>query len=291
MQDNCWITLVLADYCLRHHQQLTVPIDVWSSTQYLINSRMFRLHWVSVLKCLHFVFFICWAMKINMVLCNASSSRCSPSFDMLLMYYYCQIWTSQTIKYWHQPTIPILIHHKMWWLRFLNAGLTFVFILKPCIFKVLSRPHRSPPIMYVIFAEHWKWNDNVLRKCLSALYIQLIVSVLFVMCIQVQLNLLLFLHQLAEESRVKAFEEKSATIKVRHVKAVAKVFSLHIVYTKVSVHLEKRQTSGQKTCLWIIVGHASCFLIRKQCIVNVPFILCFWCLSVHFLADEKSLVA
>uniref|UniRef100_A0A8C2AXQ7 Centromere protein W n=1 Tax=Cyprinus carpio TaxID=7962 RepID=A0A8C2AXQ7_CYPCA len=37
-----------------------------------------------------------------------------------------------------------------------------------------------------------------------------------------QLNLLVVLHRLAEESRVKAFEEKSATIKVHHVRAVAK---------------------------------------------------------------------
>ncbi|XP_051577728.1 centromere protein W-like [Myxocyprinus asiaticus] len=37
-----------------------------------------------------------------------------------------------------------------------------------------------------------------------------------------QLNLLVFLHRLAEESRVKAFEEKTATIKVHHVSAVAK---------------------------------------------------------------------
>lgn len=43
---------------------------------------------------------------------------------------------------------------------------------------------------------------------------------------QVQLNLLLVLHRLAEESRIKAFEEKMATIKVHHVKAVAKVSSL-----------------------------------------------------------------
>ncbi|KAI4904030.1 hypothetical protein NFI96_010228 [Prochilodus magdalenae] len=43
----------------------------------------------------------------------------------------------------------------------------------------------------------------------------------------VQLNLLLVLHRLAEESRVKAFEEKTATIKAHHVKAVAK--SLHIL--------------------------------------------------------------
>ncbi|KAL7887197.1 hypothetical protein AOLI_G00049180 [Acnodon oligacanthus] len=40
--------------------------------------------------------------------------------------------------------------------------------------------------------------------------------------LMVQLNLLLVLHRLAEESRVKAFEEKTATIKVHHVKAVAK---------------------------------------------------------------------
>ncbi|XP_072534941.1 centromere protein W [Salminus brasiliensis] len=40
--------------------------------------------------------------------------------------------------------------------------------------------------------------------------------------LMVQLNLLLVLHRLAEESRVKAFEEKTATIKVHHVRAVAK---------------------------------------------------------------------
>lgn len=37
-----------------------------------------------------------------------------------------------------------------------------------------------------------------------------------------QLNLVVVLHRLAEESRVKAFEEKSATIKDHHVRAVAK---------------------------------------------------------------------
>ncbi|KAI7806296.1 centromere protein W [Triplophysa rosa] len=37
-----------------------------------------------------------------------------------------------------------------------------------------------------------------------------------------QLNLLVVLHHLAEESRVKAFEEKSATVKVHHVTAAAK---------------------------------------------------------------------
>ncbi|TRY97527.1 hypothetical protein DNTS_000330 [Danionella cerebrum] len=37
-----------------------------------------------------------------------------------------------------------------------------------------------------------------------------------------QLNLLVVLHRLAEESRVKAFEEKSVTIKAHHVRAVAK---------------------------------------------------------------------
>ncbi|XP_076827774.1 centromere protein W [Brachyhypopomus gauderio] len=40
--------------------------------------------------------------------------------------------------------------------------------------------------------------------------------------IMIQLNLLLVLHRLAEESRIKAFEEKSATIKVQHLKAVSK---------------------------------------------------------------------
>uniref|UniRef100_A0A6Q2ZNT2 Centromere protein W n=1 Tax=Esox lucius TaxID=8010 RepID=A0A6Q2ZNT2_ESOLU len=38
----------------------------------------------------------------------------------------------------------------------------------------------------------------------------------------VELNVLLFLHSLAEEARTKAFEEKSATIKACHVKAVCK---------------------------------------------------------------------
>eukprot|EP00063_Salmo_salar_P086071 XP_014060906.1 PREDICTED: centromere protein W-like isoform X1 [Salmo salar] len=37
-----------------------------------------------------------------------------------------------------------------------------------------------------------------------------------------ELNVLLFLHSLAEEARTKAFEEKSATIKAHHVKAVSK---------------------------------------------------------------------
>ncbi|RXN06958.1 centromere W-like isoform X1 [Labeo rohita] len=41
-----------------------------------------------------------------------------------------------------------------------------------------------------------------------------------------QLNLLVVLHRLAEESRVKAFEEKSGTIKVHHVRAVAKGLGL-----------------------------------------------------------------
>lgn len=49
---------------------------------------------------------------------------------------------------------------------------------------------------------------------------------MFVLCNQVQLNLLLVLRRLAEESRIKAFEEKTATIKVHHVKAVAKVSRL-----------------------------------------------------------------
>ncbi|XP_066540101.1 centromere protein W [Hoplias malabaricus] len=40
--------------------------------------------------------------------------------------------------------------------------------------------------------------------------------------LMVQLNLLLVLHRLAEESRVKAFEEKKDKIQVHHVKAVAK---------------------------------------------------------------------
>ncbi|TSQ69484.1 Centromere protein W [Bagarius yarrelli] len=43
--------------------------------------------------------------------------------------------------------------------------------------------------------------------------------------LMVQLNLLLVLHRLAEESRIKAFEEKTATIKGHHIKAVAKVSS------------------------------------------------------------------
>ncbi|XP_028834616.1 centromere protein W [Denticeps clupeoides] len=40
--------------------------------------------------------------------------------------------------------------------------------------------------------------------------------------LMVQLNLLLVLHRLAEESRAKAFEEKSGTIRAHHVRAVAK---------------------------------------------------------------------
>ncbi|XP_006626016.1 centromere protein W [Lepisosteus oculatus] len=40
--------------------------------------------------------------------------------------------------------------------------------------------------------------------------------------LMVHLNLLLFLHRLAEESRAKAFEDKTATIKPLHVKAVSK---------------------------------------------------------------------
>ncbi|XP_018612599.1 centromere protein W isoform X1 [Scleropages formosus] len=38
----------------------------------------------------------------------------------------------------------------------------------------------------------------------------------------VQLSVLLFLRCLAEETRAKAFEEKMATIKARHIKAVSK---------------------------------------------------------------------
>ncbi|KAJ8347975.1 hypothetical protein SKAU_G00265640 [Synaphobranchus kaupii] len=40
--------------------------------------------------------------------------------------------------------------------------------------------------------------------------------------LMVQLNVLMFLHRLAEESRTKAFEEKSAIIKPHHIKAVSK---------------------------------------------------------------------
>ncbi|KAL4657506.1 centromere protein W isoform X2 [Arapaima gigas] len=40
--------------------------------------------------------------------------------------------------------------------------------------------------------------------------------------LMVQLNVLLFLRCLAEESRAKAFEERTATIKPHHVKAVSK---------------------------------------------------------------------
>ncbi|KAJ8274715.1 hypothetical protein COCON_G00093400 [Conger conger] len=40
--------------------------------------------------------------------------------------------------------------------------------------------------------------------------------------LMVQLNVLMFLHRLAEESRAKAFENKSATIKSQHIKAVSK---------------------------------------------------------------------
>ncbi|XP_035277844.1 centromere protein W isoform X1 [Anguilla anguilla] len=38
----------------------------------------------------------------------------------------------------------------------------------------------------------------------------------------VQLSVMMFLHRLAEESRTKAFEEKSATIKPQHIKDVSK---------------------------------------------------------------------
>ncbi|XP_078505052.1 centromere protein W [Lissotriton helveticus] len=38
----------------------------------------------------------------------------------------------------------------------------------------------------------------------------------------VHMNLLMFLHRLAEESRVKAFEKKSLTIKPEHIFAVVK---------------------------------------------------------------------
>ncbi|KPP79802.1 hypothetical protein Z043_100597 [Scleropages formosus] len=40
--------------------------------------------------------------------------------------------------------------------------------------------------------------------------------------LMVQLSVLLFLRCLAEETRAKAFEEKMATIKARHIKAVSK---------------------------------------------------------------------
>ncbi|XP_030639199.1 centromere protein W [Chanos chanos] len=40
--------------------------------------------------------------------------------------------------------------------------------------------------------------------------------------LMVQLNLLLVLHRLAEESRAKAFEEKTATVKSHHIRAVSK---------------------------------------------------------------------
>ncbi|XP_064195193.1 centromere protein W isoform X1 [Anguilla rostrata] len=39
---------------------------------------------------------------------------------------------------------------------------------------------------------------------------------------RVQLSVMMFLHRLAEESRAKAFEEKSATIKPQHIKDVSK---------------------------------------------------------------------
>ncbi|XP_035277845.1 centromere protein W isoform X2 [Anguilla anguilla] len=40
--------------------------------------------------------------------------------------------------------------------------------------------------------------------------------------LMVQLSVMMFLHRLAEESRTKAFEEKSATIKPQHIKDVSK---------------------------------------------------------------------
>lgn len=40
---------------------------------------------------------------------------------------------------------------------------------------------------------------------------------------QIELLTLLFLNSLAEEAKAKAFEEKSATIRAQHVKAVSKV--------------------------------------------------------------------
>uniref|UniRef100_A0A8C1GX27 Uncharacterized protein n=1 Tax=Cyprinus carpio TaxID=7962 RepID=A0A8C1GX27_CYPCA len=52
-----------------------------------------------------------------------------------------------------------------------------------------------------------------------------------------QLNLLVVLHRLAEESRVKAFEEKSATIKVHHVRAVAKVSNTTIIIKLIKMPL------------------------------------------------------
>uniref|UniRef100_A0A671QGR9 Centromere protein W-like n=1 Tax=Sinocyclocheilus anshuiensis TaxID=1608454 RepID=A0A671QGR9_9TELE len=52
-----------------------------------------------------------------------------------------------------------------------------------------------------------------------------------------QLNILVVLHRLAEESRVKAFEEKSATIKVHHVRAVAKLW--RVTCKKDAIRLQK----------------------------------------------------
>lgn len=66
------------------------------------------------------------------------------------------------------------------------------------------------------------------------------------LCNQVQLNLLLVLHRLAEESRIKAFEEKTATIKVHHVKAVAKVSSLVLLMLVVLFQVEKCATKSRK---------------------------------------------
>ncbi len=40
---------------------------------------------------------------------------------------------------------------------------------------------------------------------------------------QIELLTLLFLNSLAEEAKAKAFEEKSATIRAQHLKAVSKV--------------------------------------------------------------------
>uniref|UniRef100_A0A3Q2P8B5 Centromere protein W n=1 Tax=Fundulus heteroclitus TaxID=8078 RepID=A0A3Q2P8B5_FUNHE len=40
--------------------------------------------------------------------------------------------------------------------------------------------------------------------------------------LKIELAVLLFLNSLAEEARVKAFEEKSATIRAQHINAVTK---------------------------------------------------------------------
>uniref|UniRef100_A0A8C8RI39 Centromere protein W n=1 Tax=Pelusios castaneus TaxID=367368 RepID=A0A8C8RI39_9SAUR len=55
------------------------------------------------------------------------------------------------------------------------------------------------------------------------LEIYLTALIFFVCFSKVHLNFLLFLHRLAEEARINAFENKSKTIKSEHTMAAAKV--------------------------------------------------------------------